>query len=101
MQKPFGGFLKSVVANQAMNMGETGLVDAFMKFGSVSEDERKMSKNVEEFMRKKGFKQVSWARGTYVMTILFTIVTILVHFYKADFVNLTVCTIAIHLLTNA
>ena len=35
------------------------------------------------------------------MTILFTIVTCLVHFYKADFVNLTVCTIAIHLLTNA
>lgn len=101
MQKPFGGFLKSVVVNQAMNMGETGLADAFMKFGSVSEDERKMSKKVEEFMRKKGYKSVSWARGTYVMTILFTIVTILVHFYKADFVNLTVCTIAIHLLTNA
>ena len=35
------------------------------------------------------------------MTLLFTIITCLVHFYKADFVNLTVCTIAIHLLTNA
>jgi len=35
------------------------------------------------------------------MTILFTFVTCLVHFYKADFVNLTVCTIAIHLLSNA
>ena len=35
------------------------------------------------------------------MTILFTIMTCLVHFYKADFVNLTVCTIAIHLLSNA
>ena len=56
MQKPFGGFLKSVVVNQAMNMGETGLADAFMKFGSVSEDERKMSKKVEEFMRQKGYK---------------------------------------------
>ena len=35
------------------------------------------------------------------MTIIFTIVTCFVHFYKADFVNLTVCTIAIYLLTNA
>ena len=27
--------------------------------------------------------------------------TCLVHFYKADFVNLTVCTVAIYILTNA
>lgn len=35
------------------------------------------------------------------MTILFLIITMLVHFYKADFVNLTACTIAIYLLTFA
>ena len=35
------------------------------------------------------------------MTIIFTIITCLVHFYKADFVNLTVCTLAIHMLSNA
>ena len=35
------------------------------------------------------------------MTILFTIMTLLVHFHKADFVNLTVCTLAIYLLDNA
>ncbi len=35
------------------------------------------------------------------MTVIFTIVTCLVHFYKADFVNLTVCTVAIHMLSNA
>ena len=52
-------------------------------------------------MESKGFKQFKWARATFVMTILFTIVTLLVHFHKADFVNLTVCTLAIYLLDNA
>ena len=35
------------------------------------------------------------------MTLVFLISTMLVHFYKADFVNLTVVTIAIFLLHNA
>ena len=35
------------------------------------------------------------------MTILFLIITLLVHFYKADFVNLTCCAIAIYLLSFA
>lgn len=34
------------------------------------------------------------------MTIVFTIVTLLVHFYKADFINLTVCSLAFWLLHN-
>lgn len=46
-------------------------------------------------------RPIKWARATFILTILFTIVTCLVHFYKADFVNLTVCTVAIYLLTNA
>jgi hypothetical protein len=35
------------------------------------------------------------------MTALYTVVTLLVSFYKADFVNLTVCMLAIYLLVNA
>ena len=35
------------------------------------------------------------------MTALFTLITCLVSFYKADFINLTVCTVAIYLLVNA
>ena len=34
------------------------------------------------------------------MTMIFFVSTLFVHFYKADFVNLTVVTIAIFLLTN-
>lgn len=82
-------------------MGDVDLLDAFTKFGTVTEEEKKVAKDVEAFMQKKGFKQLRWGRATFVMTILFTIMTCLVHFYKADFVNLTVCTIAIHLLSNA
>ena len=52
-------------------------------------------------MSQKGLKNMKWARATFIMTILFTIITCLIHFYKADFVNLTVCTIAIYILTNA
>lgn len=103
MQQPFGGFLKATVANQALNMGDVDLLDAFTKFGTVSEEEKKYAKDIEAIIREKGgpLKNVRWARATFVMTILFTIMTCLVHFYKADFVNLTVCAIAIHLLSNA
>ena len=103
MQQPFGGFLKATVANQALNMGDVDLLDAFTKFGTVSEEEKKYAKEIEAIIREKGgpLRHVRWARATFVMTILFTIMTCLVHFYKADFVNLTVCTIAIHLLSNA
>ena len=67
------------------------------------EEEKKYAKEIEAIIREKGgpLKNVRWARATFVMTILFTIMTCLVHFYKADFVNLTVCAIAIHLLSNA
>ena len=60
-----------------------------------------MARDVEEFLLKNGFKVPRWARATFIMTFLFLIVTLLIHFYKADFVNLTVCTVAIHLLQNA
>ena len=60
-----------------------------------------MAKNVEEFIVKKGFKVPKWARATFIMTFIFLIVTLLIHFYKADFVNLTVCTVAIYFLSNA
>ena len=35
------------------------------------------------------------------MTIIFLLITLLVHFYKADFVNLTICCVAIYLLSFA
>ena len=100
MKEPFS-FLKASVANKALSIGNLDLVDAFTAFGTVSEDEKKYAKDVEAYLLKNGVRSFPWARATFIMTVLFTIVTCLVHFYKADFVNLTVCTIAIHLLSNA
>jgi len=101
MTRPFGGFLRAAVAHNALDKNDAKLTDAFTKFGNVSEEEKKWSREVEKFISSKGFKQPSWAKATYIMTILFLIVTLLIHFYKADFVNLTVVTVAIYLLTNA
>ena len=47
MQQPFGGFLKAVVANTALNRGDFDLVDAFTRFAVVSEEEKQMARNVE------------------------------------------------------
>ena len=82
-------------------MGDMNLVDVFTAFGTPTAEETKMAKKVEAYMQKTGIKQVKWARATFVLTIIFTIMTCLVHFYKADFVNLTVCTIVIYILSNA
>lgn len=76
-------------------------MDAFTKFGEPSEKELQMSKDVENYITKKGFKVPRWSRITFIMTFIFLIITLLIHFYKADFVNLTVCTVAIYLLSNA
>ena len=40
MQQPFGGFLKAAMVNSALKMGDMNLVDAFGKFGTVSEQEK-------------------------------------------------------------
>jgi len=82
-------------------MGEMNLVDAFTAFGTPTAEESNMAKKVEAYIQKTGVKQVKWARATFALTIIFTILTCLVHFYKADFVNLTVCSIAIYILSNA
>ena len=100
-KKPFGGFLKATVANKALNTRDVVLMDAFTKFGTPTEEETKLAKDVEDFIVKKGFKVPKWARATFIMTAIFLIITLMIHFYKADFVNLTVCTVAIHLLSNA
>ena len=72
-----------------------------VQFGTVSEQEMEMHKKVNARLAKAGFRDVKWARITFMLTVLYTIMTCLVHFYKADFVNITCCAIAIYLLSNA
>ena len=96
--KPFGGFLKATAVKSTSRKRDENLKDLFTQFGEPTEDEHQMAKEMEEYMLKNGFLVPRWARATYIMTFLFLFITLLIHFYKADFVNLTVCTVAIHLL---
>lgn len=59
-----------------------------------------MSRQVEQYLQQRGVKQIKWARATFILTVIFSIVTCLVNFYKADFLNLTICTVAIYILSN-
>lgn len=60
-----------------------------------------MARDVNAYIQKRGYQPIKWAKCTFILTFVFLFVTILVHFYKADFVNLTVCTLAFLLLSNA
>ena len=42
-----------------------------------------------------------WSRASFVFTFLFLLITLIICLYKADFINLTICAVAIHLLSNA
>ena len=59
-----------------------------------------MNQQVEQFLEKQGFKNIKWMRLTIIATFIQLIMTMLVTFYKSDFLNCTACTIAILLLTN-
>ena len=40
------------MVNAALKMGDMNLVDAFGKFGTVSEQEKQMAKEVETYIQK-------------------------------------------------
>jgi len=49
---------------------------------------------------KLGFNHVPWFTLTKVVLGIYTVLTCFVLFFRADFVNLTVCTSAIYMLHN-
>lgn len=49
---------------------------------------------------KLGFSHVPWYSLTKLVLGIQTVLTILVLFFRSDFVNLTVCTAAIYMLNN-
>lgn len=50
--------------------------------------------------RKLGFSYVPWFTLTKIVLGIYTIITCFVLFFRADFVNLTVCTSAIYMILN-
>ncbi len=49
---------------------------------------------------KLGFQNVPWFTLTKVMLWIYTVLTIFVLFFRPDFVNLTVCIVALYMLGN-
>ena len=89
-----------MVRRAAKESGQDAFLERFDALIEVSERENQMAKQVDEFVTRN-FRPVKWAKMTFVMTLIFLVSTMLVHFYKADFVNLTVVTVSIFLLHNA
>lgn len=72
----------------------------------VRERELVLSRKVDMAVEKYGIKKHTFAKFAFYLTsgnltALVTFFTCLSCFYKADFINLTVCAVAIHVLINA
>jgi len=67
----------------------------------VRDRELVLSRKVDMAVEKYGIKKHTFAKFAFYLTALVTFFTCLSCFYKADFINLTVCAVAIHVLINA
>jgi hypothetical protein len=61
-----------------------------------------MVKNIDQvsisIANKFGFSTVPWFTLTKIVLGIYTILTILILFFRPDFINLTVCTAGIYML---
>ena len=77
----------------AKETGNEWILERFGNFIEVSETEKAASDYVDKTLERRGIK-VTWAYWTFYLTALFFMSTMFVAFYKADFMNLSVCTLA-------
>jgi len=54
------------------------LIDAFTGFGTPTEEEQKIAKDVEQYIVRKGYRVPRWSRATFIMTLVFLVITILI-----------------------
>lgn len=62
--------------------------------------ERQVDVISHAFAQKMGYDDVPWFRLTWMLLMIYLILTVLVMFYKADFVNLTVGVTALYMMFN-
>jgi hypothetical protein len=74
--------------------------EEFVKKMEPFKIEEKMSSSIDGYLRDKGFRQINWARLCFTVTVIYTVLNLFAGLYRADFVNITVCAVAIFLLTN-
>ena len=62
--------------------------------------EEKLDAVATNMSKKFGYSSTPWLKLTWWLLIIYTVLTICVLFYRSDFINLTVCIIAIYMLLN-
>ena len=66
----------------------------------VKEAERSMGRQVDQLVEKSGMRPIRWARLCFTLTAIYTVLNLLAGLYRADFLNITVCAVAIFVLTS-
>lgn len=104
MQSPFGvleNMFKTTENKAKRNSTQIIIFDEeFVKKMEPFKIEEKMSSSIDGYLRNKGFRQINWARLCFTVTVINTVLNLFAGLYRADFVNITVCAVAIFLLTN-
>jgi uncharacterized membrane protein len=68
----------------------------------IGEKEQNFSRKIDDAFAEQGYKTKDmWPQCTIALTMILLIMTCLVCFYKPDFVNLTVCIVAIYILDRS
>ena len=62
--------------------------------------EEKVDNIANQVAHKMGYATMPWLKVTWVLLYAYTAITILIMFYRSDFVNLTVCATALYMLFN-
>lgn len=104
MQSPFGvleNMFKTTENKAKRNSTQIIIFDEeFVKKMEPFKIEEKMSSSIDGYLRNKGFRQINWARLCFTVTVINTVLNLFAGLYRADFLNITVCAVAIFLLTN-
>ena len=51
-------------------------------------------------MQAYGIRDVKWGKITLVLTLIYTVLNLIASLYRADFLNITVCALAIYMLSS-
>lgn len=62
--------------------------------------EQKFDQVAARFAHRAGYESVPWFRLTWFILWIYTILTVFVLFHRPDFINMTICIIAIYMMFN-
>lgn len=80
--------------------GKDGIPIVLKQSLEVREAEEVWSRKIDQAIVGQGYRPIKWARCCFTLTAIYTVLNLLAGLYRADFLNITVCAVAIFLLTN-